>query len=73
MSINWAAIWEGVKEVGRLAFFAAITAVLGWLATELSTLEPTSVWYIGGTVVLRFLDKWVHENKEVKINGLAPF
>lgn len=70
--MNKQAIIEGLKEVGRLAFFAAITAVLGWLTTKVSSLDPTSIYYIVGTVLLRFLDKVIHKS-DIKAAGIAPF
>lgn len=73
MSINATAIWEAVKEVLRLALFAAVSAGVAWATTKLTALDPTNVYVIVGTIVLRFVDKWIHENENVKANGLAPF
>jgi len=71
--MNWNAIWEAVKEVARLAFFAALSAAVAWATTKLTALDPTSVWVLVGTVVLRFVDKWIHENENVRASGIAPF
>lgn len=73
MNINYKAVWEGVKEVGRLALFAALSAAAAWLTDKLSGLDPNSVWVIVGTVILRFWDKYRHKNPAVKSNGIAPF
>lgn len=71
--MNKQAILEAVKEVGRLAFFAALTAVVGWVATQLSTLDTSSAYYIVGTVALRFVDKYIHTNEDMDTSGIAPF
>lgn len=71
--MNKQAIWEAVKEVARLALFAAIGAVLAWAGTELTALDPNSTFVVVATTLLRFADKWVHENQDTELNGLAPF
>lgn len=70
---SWQAIWEGLKELGRIAFFAALAAAVGWLSEKTAGLDPNSVYYLVGTLVLRFADKVVHESTEIKASGLAPF
>ncbi len=71
--MNRKAIWEGLKEVGRIAFLAAVTAAIAWATDAVDLLDPTSTFYIVGTLVLRFADKYLHENQDVKISGIAPF
>lgn len=71
--MNKNAILEGLKEVARLALFAAISAVVAWATDKMSGLDPTSAYVAVGTVVLRFADKWIHENKNVDAKGIAPF
>lgn len=73
MKIDWKAVLEAVKEVGRLAFFAAISAIVAWASEELAGLDPTSVQVVVGTVILRFIDKWIHENEKTKLKGISPF
>lgn len=67
------AILEAVKEVGRLVFFAGLTAVIGWATTKISSFDPTSTYYIVGTMVLRFLDKYIHDSETTERSGIAPF
>lgn len=67
------ALLETVKEAGRIAFFAALAALVAYGADKLSLLDPTSFQVVIGTAVLRVLDKFVHENKNIKANGIAPF
>lgn len=71
--MNKTAILEAVKEVARLAFFTAISAVVAWATAKLSSLDPSSSFVIIGTVVLRFVDKWLHTNDNVSATGIAPF
>ena len=66
------AIIETLKEVGRIVFFAALTALVGWIGTKITEFDPTSLYYVIGTVVLRALDKYVHK-ADVSSNGIAPF
>ena len=73
MNINTKAIVEGVKELLRIALFGALTAATGWLAQKVNLLDPTSLYYIVGTLALRFLDKVVHKNENISVNGISPF
>ncbi len=63
---------DTAKELFRVVLFAGVSVVVAWGTTKLTTLDPTSVWVIVGTVVLRMVDKWVHTNDKVKLNGLSP-
>lgn len=73
MTINKEAIIQAIKEVGRLAFFAALGAIVLWLSTLVSNYDPTSLQVVILTAVGRFLDKYIHENEDIKANGIAPF
>ena len=64
---------EAIKELSRLAFFAALAAVAGYLTTRLTAYEPTSLYYIILTALLRVIDRFIHTNSATRINGLAPF
>lgn len=71
------ALWEAFKEIARLALFAAVSAVLAWVADKLAGLDPSSTVVVVGTLVLRFADKWKYSltkaNPKLKTEGLAPF
>jgi hypothetical protein len=67
------AMIEMLKEVGRLAFFGALSAVLTWATVKVSNLPPNGLYAIALTVILRAADKYVHYNENMKANGLAPF
>ena len=71
--MNKQAIIEAIKEAARLAFFAALAALVAWATDKLGALDPTSLQVVIGTAVLRIIDKFVHENKDIKAKGIAPF
>lgn len=62
------AIIEGLKSVGRVAIFAAIGAALTYV-TDLPQNSTTIVVLI----VLKFADSYVHNNDNIKANGIIPF
>lgn len=66
------ALIEMAKEAARIAFFGALTALLGWFSQQLAGLDPSSVYYVVGTVVLRLVDKYIHENKDIAATGISP-
>lgn len=67
------ALWEAVKEILRLAVFAAISAAIAGAIDYLSGFNSTETWVVVGLAVLRFADKWIHERKDVASKGLLPF
>lgn len=71
--MNKQAIIETAKEVARIALLAAVTAVVGWVSTKVSSFDPTSVYYIVGTVLLRAVDKYVHVSPDTTKNGITGF
>lgn len=73
MKYNKEAIIKTAKEVGRIVFFGGLTALALWVGTLVSSFDPTSLQFIIGTVIGRALDKYIHENEEIKANGVAPF
>lgn len=72
-NINWTAILAGLKELARVAVFGAISAALAWGTTQVGNLDPSSAYAVAGTLVLRFLDKYVHANQDIPAKGLLPF
>lgn len=71
--MNKKAIQEATKELLRIAFFGALASVLSWVTTKVANLDPNSSYALIATIVLRIADKFVHENKDINANGLAPF
>lgn len=69
------ALWEMIKEGLRLAFFAGIAAFIQWaLDVFIPGLDPQYAVYTPVlTFVLRLADKYIHEHKMIKANGIAPF
>lgn len=73
MKIDKKALLEGAKEVGRVVFFGAVSALALYVTSQLANFDPTSVQFVVLTVVGRFLDKYVHENEDIERGGVAPF
>ena len=71
--MNKEAIIKTLKEAGRIALFGAITALVGFASEQLAGLDPNSVYFVAGTLALKLVDKYLHENQDVKVKGLAPF
>lgn len=66
------AVIEAIKEVARIAFFAAVAAVISYATTRLADLDPNSVYAVVGTVILRAVDKYIHENQNISAGGISP-
>lgn len=65
---------ESVKEGLRLVVMAAALALINYLVdVVLPMYEATYTWVPIAILVLRMIDKWIHENKKMKWNGLVPF
>lgn len=65
---------EALKEVFRLALFAAISVAVSGLLDFLGQLDPSQYGIVVsvGTVVLRYVDKFIHENPKIKATGISP-
>jgi len=64
------ALVEAIKEPLRLLVLAILPFAIAYFATL-----PYQ-WAVVATVVLRFVDKWVHEIEKVRkseVKGLLPF
>lgn len=57
---------EAVKLIFRLALLVGVPAILG----ELAKSRPEWGGAIG--VILLVIDKYLHENDDIQINGLSP-
>lgn len=67
------AVISAAKEAGRIFFFAGVSAIIAWGTTRLTSLDPTSTWVVVATLALKVADKFVHDNNNMKANGVAPF
>lgn len=67
------AIISTIKEGLRIALFAALSALVAWGSNKLAGLDPSSSTVVLGTIVIRLVDKYVHENKNINAKGIAPF
>ena len=66
MKINWKILWEATKEPAREIVLAAIPGILAYLQTI------PAEWAIILYLVLRGIDKYLHEAKVFK-TGIVPF
>lgn len=73
MKYDKKAIIEALKEAGRVAFLGALSAVILWAGTLVSSLDPTSLQYIVLTILLKAGDKFVHKSEDINASGIAPF
>lgn len=65
---------EMLKSGARLVVLAVVSTLINYVLTIVLptlNLSPEIVGYI--TLALHMIDKWVHENKQIKANGLVPF
>lgn len=67
------AVISAVKEGGRIFFLAGLVALGQWIASKISGYDPSSTGFIVGTLVVKMLDKYVHDNDNMNANGVAPF
>lgn len=65
-------IKEAIKELARVVILAAVTAAVGWLSQKVGHLDPSSAYYVVGTLVLRLVDKYVHANPNINAKGILP-
>lgn len=67
-----AALVEALKEGFRIALFAGLSALVAWGTTELNLLDPNSISVVVGTIVLRLVDKFIHEDDTTDLKGISP-
>lgn len=70
--MNKEAIIEAAKEAFRLALFAAVAAIVAYVSQLVEAGDPASLWVLVGTAILRIVDKYIHEDPDIKLNGLSP-
>lgn len=64
---------KAAKELACIAILGALSSLLSYGATQLGGLDPTSVYAIVLTVVLKIGDKYIHENEAIPVKGIVPF
>lgn len=65
------AFLEGTKELGRILLIAVLPILIDSFATGSFSWRVTGLALM--VALLKALDKWIHENKDIKANGLVPF
>lgn len=71
--MNKKAVLDTLKEAGRIAIFAAISALVAWGLQKLGVQDQTEPVVVIGTIVLRLVDKYIHKDDNLKANGLLKF
>lgn len=71
MKFDKKALTEALQEVGRVALFAAVSAVVAYLLKQLAGMDQTDMVVVVGTLALKLVDRYIHENKSMKSNGLT--
>lgn len=66
--MNKEATIKALKELGRVLLFAAISFGISYLGKL-----PQSETVMYGTLVLKIVDKYVHENEDISLKGISPF
>lgn len=61
---------EAGQEVVRLAFFAVLGVVVSFLLNKLTVVPQTETTVVA-MFFLKFVDKYLHENKYTELNGLT--
>ena len=61
-AVNWDALWKAVKEPLRLL----VIGLVSFLVAELASVQNPEFWIPVAILVLRFIDKWMHEAGKAK-------
>lgn len=64
-------VLEATKELGRVVVIAVIPILAS--ALEAGSVDWKLVAVAAAIAALRALDKYVHENSNIKANGIVPF
>ncbi len=64
-------IWEAVQEMSRVAFFATVSALVAWGLQQLGVKDQSQPIVLVGTLLLKGLDNYIHNNPKIKSNGLT--
>lgn len=64
------ALWEAVKEAGRYAVLLAISTFISVLAEKVAKMPQNETTIIVLTLVLRGLDKYIHEKRKEETRGI---
>lgn len=72
-TLNFPAIIEALKELARYIFFGAIALLIMWVQSHVTSWGISDIEVAIITLALRGIDKWVHENEDIDLNGIVPF
>lgn len=68
---NKKVVFEALQEVARVALFGALSAAVAYGLQKLGMQNQTDVTVVLGTLALKGVDKWIHDNPKIKLNGLT--
>lgn len=71
--MNKKVILDFVKEGLRVAIFGAISSLVAFGLNQLGAGDQSSTVVIVGTLVLKALDRAIHEDKSISAKGILPF
>lgn len=63
---------KALKETGRLVVFGVVATFISALNAEFNSLPQDQVT-VFLTLILRAADKFIHEEKTIKKDGILPF
>jgi hypothetical protein len=69
--LNKAVIWEAVQEMARVAFFGAVSALISFGLQQLGVKNQQEPVIMIGTLLLKGLDKYIHDNPKIDSTGLT--
>ncbi len=64
-------LWEATQEVARIAFFGAVSALVAFGLQQLGVKNQQEPVIMIGTLILKGLDNYIHNNPAIKSNGLT--
>lgn len=65
------AVIEGLKQFARVVLAATLPIIIAGLSK--GSIDINGVIIAAVMATLMGVDKWVHENPNIKANGLSPF
>ncbi len=71
--MNKKVVLDFVKEGLRVAIFGAISSLVAYGLNQLGASDQTNTVVIVGTLVLKALDRAIHEDQSINSKGILPF
>lgn len=71
--ISIIALKETIKELARTIWFIFVASVATYIQNQIidsSVSTETSI--LVGTLILKLIDRYIHKNPKIEVNGIAP-